>query len=91
MGVFEFEKFAKGTFGVAETLAELSGKVIELLVSLTAITALAWVLVSCLLGMGHKGMTRVEAVMQGFLASPCSSMHVLALHPQSQITLVHDV
>ncbi|DBA96791.1 TPA: hypothetical protein ACH3X3_012960 [Trebouxia sp. C0006] len=26
MGVFEFEKFAKGTFGVAETLAELSGK-----------------------------------------------------------------
>ena len=27
MGVFEFEKFAKGTFGVAETLAELSGKV----------------------------------------------------------------
>lgn len=55
MGVFEFEKFAKGTFGVAETLAELSGKVIELLVSLTAITALAWVLVSCLLSMGHKG------------------------------------
>lgn len=36
MGVFEFEKFAKGTFGVAETLAELSGKVIELLASLTA-------------------------------------------------------
>ena len=27
MGVFEFEKFAKGTFGVAETLAELSSKV----------------------------------------------------------------
>lgn len=27
MGVFEFEKFAKGTFGVADTLAELSGKV----------------------------------------------------------------
>ena len=27
MGVFEFEKFAKGTFGVAETLAELSAKV----------------------------------------------------------------
>ncbi|DBB00213.1 TPA: hypothetical protein ACH3X1_014044 [Trebouxia sp. C0004] len=26
MGVFEFEKFAKGTFGVAETLAELTGK-----------------------------------------------------------------
>ena len=31
MGVFEFEKFAKGTFGVAETLAELSGKVMLLL------------------------------------------------------------
>lgn len=27
MGVFEFEKFAKGTFGVADTLAELSAKV----------------------------------------------------------------
>ena len=27
MGVFEFEKFAKGTFGIAETLADLSGKV----------------------------------------------------------------
>lgn len=27
MGVFEFEKFAKGTFGVAETLADLSSKV----------------------------------------------------------------
>ncbi|KAL3138641.1 hypothetical protein ABBQ32_006401 [Trebouxia sp. C0010 RCD-2024] len=26
MGVFEFEKFAKGTFGVADTLAELSAK-----------------------------------------------------------------
>jgi len=66
MGVFEFEKFAKGTFGVAETLAELSGKVIELLVSLIACTALSWVLVFCLLGMGHKC---VEAVMQGLLAS----------------------
>ncbi len=55
MGVFEFEKFAKGTFGVAETLAELSGKVIELSTCLTACTALAWVLVFCLLGMGHKG------------------------------------
>ena len=27
MGVFEFEAFAKGTFGVAKTLAELSDKV----------------------------------------------------------------
>ena len=27
MGVFEFEAFSKGTFGVAKTLAELSGKV----------------------------------------------------------------
>ena len=27
MGVFEFEAFAKGTFGVAKTLAELSAKV----------------------------------------------------------------
>lgn len=41
MGVFEFEKFAKGTFGVAETLAELSGKVTGLLMSLTASAALA--------------------------------------------------
>ena len=31
MGVFEFEKFAKGTFGVAETLADLSSKVMVLL------------------------------------------------------------
>ena len=31
MGVFEFEKFAKGTFGVAETLADLSSKVTKLL------------------------------------------------------------
>ena len=27
MGVFEYEKFAKGTYGVAETLAELTPKV----------------------------------------------------------------
>ncbi len=27
MGVFEFEKFAKGTYGVADTLAELTPKV----------------------------------------------------------------
>jgi hypothetical protein len=27
MGVFEFEKFAKGTYGVANTLAELTPKV----------------------------------------------------------------
>lgn len=27
MGVFEFEKFARGTYGVAETLAELTPKV----------------------------------------------------------------
>jgi len=26
MGVFEFEKFAKGTFDIADTLAELTGK-----------------------------------------------------------------
>lgn len=28
MGVFEFDAFAKGTFGIASTLAELTGKVI---------------------------------------------------------------
>lgn len=27
MGVFEFEKFSKGTFGVAHTLAEVTGKI----------------------------------------------------------------
>lgn len=47
MGVFEFEKFAKGTFGVAETLAELSGKVILLLTALSRMCQLLSMLICC--------------------------------------------
>ena len=38
MGVFEFEAFAKGTFGIAETLADLSSKVCIIIFRFTVST-----------------------------------------------------
>ena len=60
MGVFEMEAFAKGTFGIAHTLADLSNKVLSTVHIHTAYSCRchAWILMLTWLFSAHTSETK---------------------------------